>query len=65
MIQNFRDFVIWQEGIELVKIIYKITEKFSTNKLYGLINQMRRAAVSISANIAEGHIRGDKLGDIK
>ena len=44
---------VWQRSISFVTEIYKLTEKFPASELYGLINQMRRAAVSIASNIAE------------
>jgi len=59
-IKSFRDLVIWQEGIELVKLIYKATESFPEKEKFGLISQIRRAAVSIPSNIAEGHIRSHR-----
>jgi len=45
---------VWQKGIELVKSIYEITQLFPSNEQFGLVSQMRRAAVSIPWNIAEG-----------
>lgn len=56
-IRNFRDLDIWKKGIEIVENIYKITKKFPQAELYGLMSQMRRAAVSIPANVAEGFNR--------
>jgi four helix bundle protein len=56
-IRSFRDLNIWQKGIDLVKDIYKETQNFPREELYGLTNQIRRAAISIPSNIAEGHIR--------
>ncbi len=59
---SFRDLRIWQEGVELALAIYRITGAFPKHELYGLTSQMRRAAVSISSNIAEGkghHSDGD------
>ena len=53
-IKNFQDLRIWQKGIEVVKDIYILTKKFSKEELYGLTSQMRRSAVSVPSNIAEG-----------
>jgi len=52
-----KDLDVWKLGIELVEEIYKITSKFPKNEIYGLISQMRRAAVSIPSNISEGAAR--------
>ena len=56
-IKSFTDLYAWQKGHELVLITYKITKKFPKDELFGLISQMRRAAVSITSNIAEGFSR--------
>jgi four helix bundle protein len=56
-IKSFRDLHIWDKGIELVKNIYKGTQNFPKQEIYGLTSQIRRAAISIPSNIAEGHIR--------
>ena len=56
-IKNFRELDIWKKGIELVKKVYKITEKFPHHELYGLTSQMRRCAVSVPSNVAEGFRR--------
>ena len=56
-IRNFKDLKIWQEAVELVEEIYKITKEFPREELYGIINQIRRSAVSIPSNIAEGFMR--------
>ncbi|EKD85886.1 MAG: S23 ribosomal protein [uncultured bacterium] len=56
-ITNFKDLYAWQEGHKLVLLIYKLTEKFPQKEMFGLTNQMRRAAVSITSNIAEGFSR--------
>ncbi|MES2059866.1 MAG: four helix bundle protein [Patescibacteria group bacterium] len=53
-IQNFRDLLAWQEGHKLVLFIYEITNKFPQEEKFGLTNQIRRAVVSITSNIAEG-----------
>jgi len=56
-IRNFQDLRIWQKGIEVVRDIYILTKKFPKEELYGLTSQMRRSAVSIPSNIAEGFRR--------
>lgn len=54
---GFEKLVVWQQSIEFVKKVYKQVEKFPKNELYGLISQIKRASVSIPANIAEGTTR--------
>ena len=56
-IKKFQDLRIWQKGIEVVKDIYILTKKFPKEELCGLTSQMRRSAVSIPSNIAEGFRR--------
>jgi four helix bundle protein len=56
-IKTFKDLRIWQKGIEIVNDIYRITKSFPKEELYGLTAQMRRCAVSIPSNIAEGFKR--------
>lgn len=56
-IQSFRDLRVWQMGMDLVERIYQVTKAFPKEEMYGLTNQMRRAAVSIPSNVAEGHVR--------
>ncbi|MEE9192692.1 MAG: four helix bundle protein [Candidatus Aerophobetes bacterium] len=56
-IRNFKDLRIWQESIELVEEIYRISKKFPKEELYGIVNQIRRSAVSLPSNIAEGFVR--------
>jgi len=56
-ITSFKDLIAWKEGHLLVLEIYKITENFPKSEVFGLTNQMRRAAVSITSNIAEGFSR--------
>ena len=58
MKHNFSNLRIWQQGRELVKEVYLITKGFPKEELFGLTSQMRRAAVSIPSNIAEGCGRG-------
>src|ERR1043166_216815 len=55
--QNYKDLVVWQKGISLAKAIYQLTTKFPQEEKFGLVSQMRRAAVSIPSNIAEGQAR--------
>lgn len=59
-INSYRDLLVWQRAMELVIEIYELTEKFPSNEQYGLVSQMRRAAISISSNIAEGSRRGSR-----
>ncbi len=59
-IHTYKDLIVWQRSIELVIEIYELTEGFPPNELYGLTSQIRRAAVSISSNIAEGRMRGSR-----
>ena len=56
-IRTFTDLHAWQEAHKLVLMIYKITKEFPKEELFGLVSQMRRAAVSITSNIAEGFSR--------
>jgi four helix bundle protein len=59
-IASFRDLLIWQRGIKLVKEVYEEARGFPKEELYGLTNQMRRSAISIPSNISEGHSRQHK-----
>jgi four helix bundle protein len=56
-INSFRDLRVWQAGMTLVEQVYQLTRSFPSQETYGLTNQMRRAAVSVPSNIAEGHTR--------
>lgn len=55
--QSYRDLIVWQKIIELAKQLYRLTSKFPNEEKFGLISQIRRAAVSVSSNIAEGQAR--------
>jgi four helix bundle protein len=55
--QSYRDLLVWQKSIALAKAIYKLTAEFPSEEKFGLISQMRRAAVSVPSNIAEGQAR--------
>jgi len=59
-IRTYRDLVAWQLGMDLVQTVYDLTNSFPKAEQFGLVTQMRRAAVSIPANIAEGFGRGRK-----
>ena len=59
-VYTFRDIIAWQKAHELALCVYKVTEKFPKNELFGLISQMRRCAISVPSNIAEGFKRGRK-----
>jgi four helix bundle protein len=56
-IRTFRDLIVWQKAIQLAKEVYQVTEAFPKQEWFGLTVQIRRAAVSVSSNIAEGHAR--------
>lgn len=56
-IRNYRDLVAWQRAMDLVEAVYKLTQMFPKQEVYGLTAQIRRAAVSIPSNIAEGEGR--------
>jgi four helix bundle protein len=55
--RGFRDLRVWQGGMELVESVYRVTQSFPKQEIYGLASQLRCAAVSIPANIAEGQGR--------
>jgi four helix bundle protein len=60
-IQSYKDLLIWQKGIQIVTLTYKVVSDFPKEELYALSSQVKRAAVSIPSNIAEGYGRnGDK-----
>ena len=55
--RSYKDLVVWQKGIQLTKLVYGLTRSFPTDERFGIIAQMRRAAVSVPSNIAEGQAR--------
>ena len=55
--KSYRDLLVWQKSMALAKQVYKITTGFPSEEKFGLISQMRRAAVSVPSNIAEGQAR--------
>jgi four helix bundle protein len=56
-IQSYRDLDVWKRSMDLAVKVYQVTSEFPKSELYGLTGQMRRAAVSVPSNIAEGHNR--------
>jgi four helix bundle protein len=56
-IKDYRELLVWQKAMDLVEQIYRITAHFPREEIYGLTGQLRRAAVSVPSNIAEGHGR--------
>jgi four helix bundle protein len=56
-VTTYKDLDTWKQGIDLVEQCYQSTAKFPRSELYGLTNQLRRAAISIPSNVAEGHCR--------
>jgi four helix bundle protein len=57
MIKTFRDLIVWQKSMALVSQIYETTKLFPKDELYGLTSQVRRCAISVPSNIAEGYGR--------
>ena len=55
--RSYKDFVVWQKGIALAKLVYQLTKNFPSEEKFGRVAQMRRAAVSIPSNIVEGQAR--------
>jgi len=59
-ISSFRDLKIWQKGLEIAQEVYFLTKKLPKEEAFGLVSQMRRAAVSVPSNIAEGRARSSR-----
>lgn len=57
VVKSFRDLIVWQKSMDLVAECYRLTDAFPAREIYGLSSQLRRAAVSIPANISEGYGR--------
>ena len=55
--RGYRDLLVWQKGMALARDVYQLTRSFPSEEKFGLVSQMRRAAVSIPSNIAEGQAR--------
>ncbi|MBT3230594.1 four helix bundle protein [Candidatus Uhrbacteria bacterium] len=64
-VQSHKDLIVWQKAIDLVEDIYEVTAKLPSDERYGLVSQMRRAAVSIPSNIAEGHRRSSNKDSLR
>ncbi len=60
MVGSFKELVVWKRAYELALEIYSVTNRFPQSETFGLVGQMRRAAVSIVSNIAEGYGRGHR-----
>ena len=56
-VYSFRDLEVWKKSLQMAVVVYRLTKGFPRDETYGLSSQMRRAAVSIASNIAEGHGR--------
>jgi four helix bundle protein len=59
-IRSFRDLIVWQKSVDMVVSVYKTTKQFPASEQFGITSQVRRAAVSVPANIAEGYGRNTK-----
>ena len=59
-VHSYKELIVWQRSMDLVTALYRLTESFPKEEIFGLTAQMRRAAVSIPSNIAEGRFRGAK-----
>jgi four helix bundle protein len=57
VIRDYKDLQVWQKGMELAKDVYRLTRDFPSDEKFGLVSQMRRAAVSVPSNLAEGQAR--------
>lgn len=60
MLESHRDLKVWQKAVDVVVDCYKLSKAFPRDEIYGLTSQLRRAAVSVPANIAEGYGRGGR-----
>lgn len=64
-INSYKDLIVWQKSKTWVSSVYKITEEFPKSEQFGLTSQLRRSAVSIPSNIAEGFYRGTKKDKVQ
>jgi four helix bundle protein len=58
--KSFLDLIVWQRAVDMTVSVYELTDSFPRKEIYGLTSQLRRAAVSVASNIAEGAGRGSK-----
>jgi len=63
--KNFTDLIVWQKAHQLVLAIYQISKVFPKNEIYGLTSQLRRAAISVPANIAEGFVKTTNIDKVR
>ncbi len=59
-VRSFRDLIVWQKSMSLTEAVYQVTAGYPREEIYGLTSQMRRAAVSVASNIAEGQARNGR-----
>ena len=64
-IKSYRDLMVWQKSIRLVKDVYQITRSFPKEELFSIVSQMKKSAVSIPSNIAEGYGRNSRSDYIR
>lgn len=57
---SYKGLIVWQKSMDLVTKVYRLTESFPREEMYGLTSQVRRAAISIPSNIAEGRLRSSR-----
>ena len=57
MVNDFKELIVWKQGHQLVLEVYKVTRLFPREEMYSLVDQLRRAAISVTSNIAEGFSR--------
>lgn len=60
-IKSYKDLIVWKKSFELSLLVYRITKNFPKEEIYSLVSQMRRCAISIPSNIAEGYCRQRRL----
>jgi four helix bundle protein len=64
-IRDYRDLIVWKEAMEIAELIYSLTRAFPREEMFGMTSQMRRAAVSVPCNIAEGFGRAQRKSFIQ